>query len=114
MMISVRKLAFLFFLVILSCNSPSKNNIDNIVSISGKTMGTTYNVKFLPKSDSPKEIEENYLQIEAILKDINLQMSTYIADSEISTFNSSEKTEWFKISKDFETVIRKSFQYHQH
>ena len=113
MMISVRKLAFLFFLVILSCNSPSKNNIDNIVSISGKTMGTTYTIKFLPKSDSPKEIEENYLQIEAILKDINLQMSTYIADSEISTFNSSEKTEWFKISKDFETVIRKSFQYHQ-
>ena len=76
-------------------------------------MGTTYTLKFLPKSDSPKEIEENYLQIEAILKDINLQMSTYIADSEISTFNSSEKTEWFKISKDFETVIRKSFQYHQ-
>ena len=79
MMISVRKLAFLFFLVILSCNSPSKNNIDNIVSISGKTMGTTYTIKFLPKSSSPKEIEENYLQIEAILKDINLQMSTSVS-----------------------------------
>ena len=113
MMTSAKKLVFLFFFVILSCNSSSKNNIDNIVSISGKTMGTTYNIKFLPKNDSPKEIEENYLQIERILKDINLQMSTYIADSEISTFNSLEKTEWFKISKDFETVLRKSFQYYK-
>jgi len=113
MMISVRKLALLFFLVIFSCNSSSKNNIDNIVSISGKTMGTTYNIKFLPKSSNPEEIEKNYLQIEAILKDINLQMSTYIADSEISTFNRLEKTEWFKISQDFETVVRKSFQYNK-
>ena len=76
-------------------------------------MGTTYTLKFLPKSDSPKEIEENYLQIEEILKDVNLQMSTYIIDSEISNFNNSEKTEWFKISKDFETVLRKSFQYYK-
>jgi thiamine biosynthesis lipoprotein len=63
-MTSAKKLVFLFFFVILSCNSSSKNNIDNIVSISGKTMGTTYNIKFLPKNDSPKEIEENYLKIE--------------------------------------------------
>lgn len=113
MMISVRKLVSLLFLLIISCNSSTKNSVDNIVTISGKTMGTTYTLKFLPKSDSPKEIEENYLQIEEILKDVNLQMSTYIIDSEISNFNNSEKTEWFKISKDFETVLRKSFQYYE-
>ena len=112
MMISVRKLAFLFFLVILSCNSPSKNNIDNIVSISGKTMGTTYTIKFLPKSASPKEIEENYLQIESILKDINLQMSTYISDSEISQFNRMRNTEWMNISEDFAFVVQSSFEYY--
>lgn len=113
MMILARILVFLSLFLIVSCDSSSKNNIDDIVSISGRTMGTTYNIKFLPMSNSSKEIEDIHLKVEEILKDINLQMSTYIVESEISTFNSLEKTEWFTISKDFETVLRKSFKYYE-
>jgi thiamine biosynthesis lipoprotein len=103
------RLAFSLILLIFSCSSPQKE----IVSIKGNTMGTTYNVKFLPITNNPIEIEENYIIIEKILKDINQQMSTYIPSSEISTFNQLQSTDWFKISEDFGNVLKKSFNYYE-
>jgi thiamine biosynthesis lipoprotein len=103
------RLAFSLILLIFSCSSPQKE----IVSIKGNTMGTTYNVKFLPVTNNPIEIEENYIIIEKILKDINQQMSTYIPSSEISTFNQLQSTDWFKISEDFGNVLKKSFNYYE-
>jgi thiamine biosynthesis lipoprotein len=103
------RLAFSLILLIFSCSSPQKE----IVSIKGNTMGTTYNVKFLPITNNPIEIEENYIIIEKILKDINQQMSTYIPSSEISTFNQLQSTDWFKISEDFSNVLKKSFDYYE-
>jgi thiamine biosynthesis lipoprotein len=76
-------------------------------------MGTTYNVKFLPITNNPIEIEESYIIIEKILKDINQQMSTYIPSSEISTFNQLQSTDWFKISEDFSNVLKESFNYYE-
>ena len=98
------RLASLIILLLLSCSSPEKN----LVTINGNTMGTTYTVKFFPKTNNPVEIEENYILIEKILKDINQQMSTYIPTSEISTFNQSESTDWFFISEDFYKVLELS------
>ena len=109
MMTLANRLAFPLILLIFSCSSPQKE----IVSIKGNTMGTTYNVKFLPITNNPIEIEENYIIIEKILKDINQQMSTYIPSSEISTFNQLQSTDWFKISEDFSNVLKKSFNYYE-
>tara|TARA_B100001093_G_scaffold285641_1_gene272817 strand:- start:6042 stop:7046 length:1005 start_codon:yes stop_codon:yes gene_type:complete len=109
MMTLANRLAFSLILLIFSCSSPQKE----IVSIKGNTMGTTYNVKFLPVTNNPIEIEENYIIIEKILKDINQQMSTYIPSSEISTFNQLQSTDWFKISEDFSNVLKKSFNYYE-
>jgi len=109
MMTLANRLAFSLILLIFSCSSPQKE----IVSIKGNTMGTTYNVKFLPITNNPIEIEENYIIIEKILKDINQQMSTYIPSSEISTFNQLQSTDWFKISEDFSNVLKKSFNYYE-
>jgi thiamine biosynthesis lipoprotein len=109
MMTLANRLAFSLILLIFSCSSPQKE----IVSIKGNTMGTTYNVKFLPVTNNPIEIEENYIIIEKILKDINQQMSTYIPSSEISTFNQLQSTDWFKISEDFGNVLKKSFNYYE-
>ena len=75
-------------------------------------MGTTYTVKFFPLTNNPIEIEDNYILIEKILKDINQQMSTYIPSSEISTFNQLESTDWFVISEDFSNVVEQSFKYY--
>ena len=109
MMTLANRLAFSLIILIFSCSSPQKE----IVSIKGNTMGTTYNVKFLPTTNNPIEIEENYIIIEKILKDINQQMSTYIPSSEISTFNQLQSTDWFKISEDFSNVLKKSFNYYE-
>ena len=102
------RLALLLILLLFSCSSPQKE----IVSIKGSTMGTTYNVKFFPLTNNPIEIEDNYILIEKILKDINQQMSTYIPSSEISTFNQLESTDWFVISEDFSNVVEQSFKYY--
>jgi thiamine biosynthesis lipoprotein len=111
-MTSARKLVFLLSFVILSCNSSSKNNIDEIVSIVGRTMGTTYSVKYATGIKSNFDIIENKNKIEEILRNVNMQMSTYIAESEISQFNRMRSTEWMNISEDFAFVVQSSFEYY--
>ena len=108
MMTLANRLALLIILLSFSCSSPDKN----LVTIKGNTMGTTYTVKFFPKTNNPVEIEKNYVLVEDILRNINQQMSTYIPSSEISTFNKSESTNWFLISEDFSEVLKRSFKYY--
>ncbi len=56
------------------------------MTISGQTMGTTYNVKYLPTKNTPdKELIK--VDIDQLLIEVNRQMSTYQKDSEISQFN---------------------------
>ena len=55
MMTLANRLASLIILLLLSCSSPEKN----LVTINGNTMGTTYTIKFFPKTNNPLEIEEN-------------------------------------------------------
>ena len=105
MMTLANRLALLIILFLFSCSSPEKN----LVTIQGNTMGTTYTIKFFPITNNPVEIEENYILIEKILRDINQQMSTYIPSSEISTFNKFESTDWFLVSEDFSKVLERSF-----
>lgn len=113
MMTSARKLVFLLSFVILSCNSPSTNNIDEIVSILGRTMGTTYSVKYTTGIKNNDDIKENKNKIEEILRNVNMQMSTYIPESEISQFNRMRNTEWVNISEDFAFVVQSSFEYYK-
>ena len=72
---------------------------------SGRTMGTTYTVKvvsgFFQQDAGLQE------KINARLEEINLSMSTYIADSEISRFNTQVSVgEKFRISTDFMQVMQ--------
>ena len=108
MMTLANRLVLLIILLLFSCSTPEKN----LVTIKGNTMGTTYTVKFFPITNNPIEIEESYILVEKILRDINQQMSTYIPSSEISTFNKSESTEWFLVSEDFSRVLERSFKYY--
>ena len=108
MMTLANRLALLILLLLFSCSSPEKD----LVTIKGNTMGTTYTIKFFPKTNNPVEIEKNYVLVEDILRNINQQMSTYIPSSEISTFNKSESTDWFLISEDFSKVLKLSFKYY--
>ncbi len=92
-------------LFVYSCTSPIK---DVVHSISGKTMGTTYAVKFT--SQSPINLIEIENEIDALLKKVNQQMSTFIPNSELSLFNKSKSTDWIKVSNDFAFVIENALK----
>jgi len=68
------------------------------LQISGNTMGTQFTVKL---AGYDANIEGLQQEIEASLDAVNLMMSTYKADSEISRFNSNATTEWQPVSAEF-------------
>lgn len=89
---------FSLFSFFFSCSERPSNKF---IEISGKTMGTTYNVKFSPVQNySPKNVSE---EIEKILIDFNRICSTYIPDSEISIINRPEKFSG-RISTEFKNL----------
>ncbi|MGW8326087.1 MAG: FAD:protein FMN transferase, partial [Desulfobacterales bacterium] len=71
---------------------------------SGKTMGTTYHVKFVAEYlQNTKMLKE---EIDMRLDEINQSMSTFRKDSEISRFNAFQTVgEKFRISDDFYNVL---------
>ncbi len=66
---------------------------------SGKTMGTSYHIKFFG-------LPAPHLQasIDSLLEEINRQMSTYRRDSEIAIFNQMQAHTPFRVSDDFFSV----------
>lgn len=66
-------------------------------------MGTAYTVKVPPQSDQGRK--EIKTRIDAALERLNQQMSTYIADSEISLFNQSKATDWMAVSNSTAEVV---------
>lgn len=93
MQASFRFLVSIFLLLILSQCAPSQQAE---VHLSGPTMGTTYNVKYVPAAgiDATKLQQ----QIDAVLVEVNQLMSTYIQDSELSRFNQWQSTAPFPLS----------------
>tara|TARA_Y100001936_G_scaffold14453_1_gene12505 strand:- start:26 stop:1036 length:1011 start_codon:yes stop_codon:yes gene_type:complete len=86
---------------------PSKTQI----SISGETMGTTYEVKIAQELSHSLDLISK--GIDSILVEINQSMSTYIPDSEISLINSNNISgEVFAISEEFQYVLEKSLEYY--
>jgi FAD:protein FMN transferase len=75
-----------------------------MISLEGRTMGTTYVVKYFPKSNSPKSKIVSQM-VDEVLIALNKKMSTYIKDSEISKFNRSETLKWVGVSKDLHYVL---------
>ncbi|QDT10144.1 FAD:protein FMN transferase [Stieleria marina] len=68
----------------------------------GQTMGTTYMVKIFGSSDVDDDIR---IAIDAELRQVNDQMSTYLKTSELSRFNASLSTDWFDVSSDTASVV---------
>jgi thiamine biosynthesis lipoprotein len=105
---------FFLFLLLLSqlvaCSEPP--NVHPISAIGGQTMGTTYNISIVDNASdehfSDAKLNAIKSTIDAKLVDINLLMSTYIADSEISRFNQIEHNQWFALSPETLSVIEYS------
>jgi len=69
-------------------------------------MGTTYLVKISGAPGGEDWREEISFAIEAELRRVNDQMSTYLKTSELSRFNDSTSTDWFPVSRQTAEVVR--------
>lgn len=78
--------------------------------LSGKTMGTTYNI-----TATGPGLEEAALlaEVEAALAAVNGKMSNWDPASEVSTFSASEITEPVTVSAEFATVIAAADEVHE-
>jgi thiamine biosynthesis lipoprotein len=72
--------------------------------LAGASMGTTWHVTLVepPDSLSAESLQQG---IEDQLERVNLSMSTYRNDSEISRFNALATDTWFAVSPDFYSVL---------
>ena len=87
---------------------------NELVSLSGKTMGTTYHIKYSANNEVSITSKQVHEQIESILKAVNAKMSTYIQDSEISRFNQNTQTNTpIEISADFALVVKEAIRLNQ-
>jgi thiamine biosynthesis lipoprotein len=74
---------------------------------SGLTEGTSFHIKVskLPESVVSEQLKH---QIMALLDEINGQMSTYLEDSELSSFNQNTSTDWVPVSAPLFTVLKEA------
>lgn len=79
------------------------------VHLSGPTMGTIYNVKYIVTDTSPKP-EVIQAEINRLLEEVNDQMSTYRQDSELSRFNRYYGTEPFPVSRQTAIVVNEAIR----
>lgn len=88
---------FLCLMMLVGCGKSE-------VQFTGQTMGTTYHIKVVAGTFQRTAFLKK--KIDDRLKEINLSMSTYLKDSEISKFNAMTDTgRRFYMSDDFAQVI---------
>jgi len=76
--------------------------------IGGPTMGTTYRVRLI--GVDPAEEPALHAAIEAVLSDVDLRLSTYRDDSEISRFNRAPAGAWFAVSTATAELVAASLE----
>jgi len=96
--------AFASLLVLAGCEKPVEQ-----IHLSGPTMGTTYNIKYIAAEGQPSP-QELQVEIDRLLEEVNDQMSTYRKDSELSRFNQSESLEAFEVSPQTATVVKEAIR----
>lgn len=84
---------------------------DHLHTISGKTMGTFYTVKFLSTEKTSLSLWK--AKVDMRLKEVNKKLSMYDTKSEISRFNRNEIGEPMTISLDFYAVLLTATKIHK-
>ena len=86
-----------------ACGEPPPS----VAELSGPTMGTTYSVKLFPAPGAAmgRDLQR---QIDGRLEAINRQMSTYLADSDLSRFNHSQTTDWQAVPAGLSALVARA------
>ena len=104
----IGKSRVLLALLVCSC-SRIESSPNEIQSFSGRTMGTTYSVRFhdLPPTADIVAIHE---KTQTLLDQLDHAMSTYRGYSEICRFASHRGTNWFDVSTATARVVAESLR----
>jgi thiamine biosynthesis lipoprotein len=95
--------AFFVLFLVVGCSSELE-----IAKLSGRTMGTSWSV-VIANPIASHDQDALLTEIEALLLEVNRQMSTYDPGSEISQFNqSNELNIWFPVSELFAATTSKA------
>jgi len=92
-----------FLLLVLGMSAHGEAPVHQVT---GSAMGMKWSVKWVGDLDEAKVKAGTA----AMLVDIEKQMSTYRADSEISRFNASRSTDWFPVSTNLVTAVSASLE----
>ena len=76
----------------------------------GPTMGTRYSVKLIAPAEIGISQDDLAMEVDRLLREVNDQMSTYLADSEISRFNRAAAGEWFAVSPATAQVVAEALE----
>ena len=77
--------------------------------MSGRTMGTTYSVKYRPTQNTPT-LKAMQIEVDTLLAEINHTMSTYDPESELSRFNRMRTTDWVSASASLHAVLKTALE----
>nr|WP_217273527.1 FAD:protein FMN transferase [Vibrio coralliilyticus] len=91
-------------MVLAGCEKPVEQ-----IHLSGPTMGTTYNIKYIESEGIPSP-EVLQKQVDRLLEEVNDQMSTYRKDSELSRFNQNQTSTPFEVSPQTATVVKEAIR----
>nr|WP_275138541.1 FAD:protein FMN transferase [Vibrio furnissii] len=91
-------------LLLAGCEQPPQQ-----VHLSGPTMGTSYNIKYIQQDGLPSS-DDLHKEIDRLLEEVNDQMSTYRQDSELSRFNQYQGTDAFEVSTQTATVVKEAMR----
>ncbi|TWX51690.1 FAD:protein FMN transferase [Colwellia hornerae] len=108
-MIKLKVVIIGFMLIFLAGCFPSSDLSKQEMLLQGSTMGTTYNIKVVIENNTV-DTKKIHLGIDALLVQLNQEMSTYIADSELSRFNKSTSLAPIKISVGLQRVIKEAIR----
>jgi thiamine biosynthesis lipoprotein len=108
-MIKSKVVILVFMLIFLAGCFPSSDLSKQEVLLQGRTMGTTYNIKIVIKNNAV-DTQQLHTGIDALLVQLNQEMSTYIDDSELSLFNKSTSLAPIEISIGLTRVIKEAIR----
>lgn len=81
------------------------------ITLTGRTMGTTYHVKYRPNPSLTASPDSLKAKIDSVLVEVNRQMSIYLQDSEIIAFNNSQSIDPFPVSREFAFVVERALHW---
>lgn len=96
--------AFASLLILAGCEKPAEQ-----IHLTGPTMGTTYNIKYIAAEGIPTP-DELQKEVDRLLEEVNDQMSTYRKDSELSRFNQYTESDAFEVSPQTATVVKEAIR----